>query len=480
MSESAERRLKRVQEQFNTVAAVPRPLSLWPTAAAAGASDALVSVRPSAKRAVIVLGARTAFAKSFTDLRKNDAISLGVSAVQGVLQKAKLDPSHVDQLIMGNVVVMTAAPNLAREIVIDLNLPRKIPGTTVSVACLSGLEAIAQAVLFIEHGDSDVVIAGGSDSLSNGELTMPRKFTQALAKYQMGGGNKKGYAGFMELLKEAGPPNTWMPTPNSIAERSTGKTMGYHADVMAELNQIARQDQDQFAAGSHQKAAKAQKDGKLAQEIVAVQSVMTGKTFTQDNLIRGSSKPEKMAQLPPVFRPAPVGTVTAASSSPLTDGASAVLVMSETKASQLGYPTDIIVRSYAKTAIDPHPQLLIAPVVAIYQALQKAGLQLSDIDLFEIHEAFAAQVLSTIKLLDSQEWCQKVLGISKPVGKIDLNKVNPNGSSIAIGHPFAATGGRLVTSAINELRRTGKHLALISICAAGGIGGVMILERKGK
>jgi len=347
------------------------------------------------------------------------------------------------------------------------------------MACLSGLEAIAQGVLAIEHGDSEVVVAGGSDSLSNPELVMPRRFTQALAFYQMGGGNKKGYQGLKAFLKEAGLPTTWTPQRPAIAERSTGKVMGYHADLMAEINKITRKEQDEFAAASHQKAAKAEKAGYLAQEIVPIKSELTGKDFIKDNLIRGQSDPAKMAQLPPVFRPPPVGTITAASSSPLTDGSSAVLLMSEEKAAKLGYPTDVIMRVYVKTAIDPHPQLLLAPAVGIHRALIRAGLSLSDIDFFEIHEAFAGQVLATLTVLQSKEFAQQVLGISEPVGTIDLKKVNPNGSSISIGHPFAATGGRIVTSAVNHLRRTGLRFALISICAAGGLGGVAILERRG-
>ncbi len=253
--------------------------------------------------------------------------------------------------------------------------------------------------------------------------------------------------------------------------------MGYHADLMAEINKIDKSAQDEFAVRSHNNAAQAIKSGKFASEIVPVING-TGKKVTTDNLIRTNMKIENVSKLNPVFRSNKEhGTVSAASSSALTDGASAVLLMSESKAKQLGYTTDIVLRSYVKTAIEPYPQLLMAPAKAIPAALDKAGLTLDDIDLFELHEAFAAQVLCTIKVLGDAEWCKNNLHRDSAVGVIPVEKLNINGGSLAIGHPFAATGGRLVTSLANELRRSKKRYGLISICAAGGIGGVAILER---
>eukprot|EP00698_Gefionella_okellyi_P013608 TRINITY_DN3737_c0_g1_i2.p1 TRINITY_DN3737_c0_g1~~TRINITY_DN3737_c0_g1_i2.p1 ORF type:complete len:330 (+),score=84.35 TRINITY_DN3737_c0_g1_i2:429-1418(+) len=327
----------------------------------------------------------------------------------------------------------------------------------------------------IERGDAHCIIAGGSDSLSNADLVMPKHVTHALARYQYGG-KTRGAAGIYDLVKELGSPTGWFPQAASIAERSTGKTMGYHADLMAEINAIPRDEQDAFAIGSHTKAAAAQTAGRFKDEIIAVQTP-SGKLVSADNLIRGKQDAGKVAALKPVFRTIG-GTVTAASSSPLTDGASAVLVMSEEKARELGFAADVFMRSFVTTAIDPFPQLLLAPAMAIPRALDAAGLTLDQIDLFEIHEAFAAQVLATLKCLASDEFARTQLGRDKAVGVVPMEKVNPNGSSIAIGHPFAATGGRLVTAAANELRRTGKRYALISICAAGGIGGVAILERS--
>jgi len=431
------------------------------------------------RRCVIVTGVRTPFVKSFSSLIDVDSIGLSVAAISGLLTKTKLDPHLIDSIIMGNVVVTSAAPNLARESILDLKLPRHIPGTTVSMACLSGLEAIAIASNAIETNNGDIILAGGSDSLSNGELSMPRKATRALGKYQMGGGNKKGWSGLREAISEAGglSPSNWIPVPNSIAERSTGKTMGYHADLMAEINKIAREKQDEFAVRSHKNAAAAQKKGFFKDEVVPV---INGKkqTVDKDSLIRESMDVKKVSQLPPAFRPVSLhGTVNAASSSALTDGASACLLMSEEKAKELGYPTDVSIKAYIKTAIEPYPQLLLAPAIAIPRCLDKAGLTLDDIDLFEIHEAFAAQVLATIHCLKDPHFCKNVLKRDSIVGEIPMNKVNLNGGSLAIGHPFAATGGRLVASLTQSLRRTKKRYGLISICAAGGLGGVAILER---
>ncbi|GAB5354852.1 hypothetical protein AAMO2058_000155000 [Amorphochlora amoebiformis] len=431
----------------------------------------------SARTAVIVDGARTPFVKSFGGLMRSDSIALACSAVKGLIGKSKINPNIIDQVIMGNVVVNSNAPNVARELIIDLKLPAKIPGTTVSIACLSGLEAIYQGICQVEHGDATVVIAGGSDSLSSGQMSLPRNLTLALGKYSMGGGNKKGlYGGLSELLSIAGPPSKWAPKAPAIAERSTGKTMGFHADLMAEINQISRKDQDKFAISSHEKAMKARKI--LEKEIVPV--LTEGKHIKKDDLIRDKINPQKVARLKPAFRSEKHhGTVNAASSSALTDGASAVLIMEEERAAALGYPTDVVCRAYVKTAVEPYPQLLLAPAVAIPRCLEKAGLGLDDIDFFEIHEAFSAQVLATLKVLESKAFAKAFLKRDTPVGSIPLNKVNLLGGSIAIGHPFAATGGRLVTTTANHLRRTGKRYALISICAAGGIGGVMILERRG-
>lgn len=436
--------------------------------------------------AVIVDGCRTPFAKSFGKLMHYNSIALGVAAVKGLLDKTQLDPRMVDEVIFGNVVLNTSAGNIAREIVFDAALPRSIPAVTVVLQCLTGLECVGQAVSSIEHGDAHCIIAGGSDSTSQAELPLPQKLITAAGKYSMGGGNKH-WGGLLTMLSEAGSPLGWIPSKPAIAERVTGHTMGYHADVLAEIWGVPAEEQNEFALRSHTNAYRAVRDGIRQTEIVSMTG-NDGSTLATDDLVRSNMSEAALRKLKPCFRkpgdhdPAvtqalgEAGTINPASSSALTDGASAVLVMSRSRAGQLGYPTDIIVRAYAKAAIEPVPALLWAPALAIPKALQKAGLTLDDIDVFEIHEAFAAQVLATLRCLASAEFAKEHLNQDDPVGIVPMEKINPTGGSLAIGHPFAATGGRLVGALASTLRRTRKRFGLISVCAAGGIGGVMILE----
>ena len=345
------------------------------------------------RRAVLVHGARTPFVKSFGELYKTDSLGLGVAAVEGLLDKTKLDPQHIDNIIWGNVVLQTTAPNLAREIIIDLNLPKHIVAHMTSQACASGLNAISQAVTLVEAGHADCVVAGGSDSLSCAELPLPRNAAHGLAMSFVYAPKKWS---MMQRIKNFGKmagwnPAGWMPKPPAVAERSTGKTMGYHADLMAELNAVGRPEQEAFALRSHERAGAAAQKGYLAEEIHATAS--NGKTVTADNLIQADTEAMrgKMPSLKPAFRK-DVGTVTAATASALTDGGSCVLVMSEEKALELGYPIDLSLKAWQFSGIDPYPQLLMAPALAIPTCLEKAGLEAGDIDVWEIHEAFAAQV----------------------------------------------------------------------------------------
>lgn len=431
-------------------------------------------------KAVFVTGSRTPFTKAFGSLIKVDTVGLATASVSGLIRNSKLDPNEIDHIVWGNVVLQGSAHNCAREIVIDLNLPRKITANSTSMACASGLNAMSQAVMMIESGLAEVVIAGGSDSMSNAEVPLPRNVTYGLMAMQ-----KKGVGAF---FKEAGyNPKKWFPTGLALAERSTGKTMGWHSDVMAEMNSVSREEQELFAVASHRHAAEAEARGYFKDEIVPVETEKKGKPVLveKDEYIQHDTQKmhQKMPSLKTVFRKPPKGTITAATSSPLTDGGSAMLFMSEEKAKKLGYPTDITVKSWQWSGIDPYPQLLLAPVLGWGPCLKRAGLTTKDIDLFEIHEAFAAQVLATIKCLRSPDFFERYTGSKDNVvmsEDLDFSKLNVNGSSLALGHPFAATGGRIVTSLANELRRSGKRHGLISICAAGGLGGVAVLEHTPK
>jgi acetyl-CoA acyltransferase len=267
------------------------------------------------------------------------------------------------------------------------------------------------------------------------------------------------------------------PVAPSITETSTGLSMGQSAELMAKLNDISRVDQDAWALGSHRKAAAAWADGRMAEEVAPVYVVTNGgRAVVRDNHIRADTSADKLAQLRPVFD-RQYGTVTAGNSSPLTDGAASVLVMSAERAQALGLRAKAFVRAYAYAAVDPAGQLLIGPAYAIPMALDRAGLKLSDIDVVEMHEAFAAQVLSTLQKLESKTFAEEELGRSEAVGCIDPSRINLRGGSIALGHPFGATGARCVATLVNEMERRSAQFGLVSVCAAGGVGVAIVLER---
>jgi acetyl-CoA acyltransferase len=270
-------------------------------------------------------------------------------------------------------------------------------------------------------------------------------------------------------------PKDLMPITPAIAEPTTGETMGESAEKMAKINHIAREDQDQFALRSHRLAHAGTADGRLTSEIMAVWPPPKFAPVVSDNGIRDDTTIEKLRELKPVFDRR-YGTVTAGNSSPLTDGAAAVLLMSEEKANALGMTPIAFIRSYAYAALDPGEQLLMAPVLAAPVALARAGLSLQDIDLVEMHEAFAAQVLSNLRGLDSPEWAERA-GFRQPVGEVDRARLNVMGGSIALGHPFGATGARITTTLANELARRGGQFGLMTVCAAGGLGFAMVIER---
>jgi acetyl-CoA acyltransferase len=361
--------------------------------------------------------------------------------------------------------------NIGREIILDLGLPTSIDGMTVTRACASGLQAITSAVSAIENGDADVVIAGGSDSTSNAPITFPTKVTRTLAPLALSG--KATPQDVLGALAQLMPLSEILPRQPRVAERTTGEVMGESAERMAQRNEISRQAQDELALRSHQRAARAIATGVFDDEITKLQ---TPHGYVHvDTLVRADTSLEKLAKLKPVF--AKGGTITAGNATALTDGAAAVVVMSEEKARALGYTPLAAFRSWSYVGVDPADQLLIGPAIAVPKALEKAGLSLSDIDVVDMHEAFAAQVLSVLKMLGSQAFARERLGRDRAVGEIDPDKMNIFGGSIAIGHPFAATGARIVTTLANELHRSGKQTALLGICAAGGLGTAAVLER---
>jgi acetyl-CoA acyltransferase len=422
------------------------------------------------RRVAIVAGLRTPFARAGTTLKTLSAIDLGKRCVAELIQRSEIDGTVVDAVIYGTVVASVLAPNIAREVSLLPMLPKGVQAYTVSRACASANQAITDAADQIALGYADVIIAGGAESLSNVPILHSRGMTNAL----MAASRAKSFAGRVRALAKVRPRDLVPITP-AIAEPSTGETMGESAEKMAKINGIPRADQDHFALRSHRLAAAGTEDGRLTAEIMPVYVPPSFDAMTSDNGIRADSSMEALRALRPVFD-RKYGTVTAGNSSPLTDGASAVLLMSEERARDLGYTPMAFIRSYAYAALDPGEQLLMGPVLAAPVALQRAGLRLAQMDLIEMHEAFAAQVLCNLHGFESRAWAERA-GFSEPVGEIDRSRLNVMGGSIAIGHPFGATGGRILTTLCNELARRGGQFGLMTVCAAGGMGHAMVIER---
>jgi acetyl-CoA acyltransferase len=424
-------------------------------------------------RVAVVRGLRTPFAKSGTHYAHLSALDLGKLVVAELVQRSGVDPNTIQELVFGNVIPSVKAPNIAREIVLGTGLPRKVPGYTVSKACASSNQAITSAADMIFRGYADIVVAGGSESLSDIPILFSKNFADALVSSS----KQKSVGGKLGSFRKIRPKDL-APEAPALAESTTGLTMGESAEKMAKENGITREAQDKFALQSHHRAAEATASGRFKEEVMTV-LVPPGydDIVETDNLIRGDSTLEAMAKLRPVFD-RKYGTITAANASPLTDGAAAVLLMSEDKAKALGVKPIGFIKSYAYAATDPFGQLLQGPVFALPVALDRAKIALKDIGVIEMHEAFAAQVLSNIQWIGSRKIAQERLGRSEPIGDIDPEKINRTGGSIALGHPFGATGARIVTTVCNELQHTGQQYGLVTVCAAGGMGVAMVLERE--
>jgi acetyl-CoA acyltransferase len=422
------------------------------------------------RRVAIVAGLRTPFARSGTTLKALSAIELGKRVVAELIQRSEVDGKLVDAVVYGTVVPSVLAPNIAREVSLLPMLPKGVQSFTVSRACASANQAITDAADQIALGHAEVVIAGGAESLSNVPILHSRGMSDAL----VAASRAKSFGGRVRALARVRPRDLVPITP-AIAEPSTGESMGESAEKMAKINGIPRADQDHFALRSHRLAAAGTEDGRLTAEIAPLFVPPAFDPMTSDNGIRSDSTMEQLRALKPVFD-RKYGTVTAGNASPLTDGASAILLMSEERAKELGYVPMAYIRSYSYAALDPGEQLLMGPVLAAPVALERAGLDLQDIDLIEMHEAFAAQVLCNLHGFESKAWAERA-GYSKPVGEVDRAKLNVMGGSISIGHPFGATGGRILTTLCNELARRDGQFGLMTVCAAGGMGHAMVIER---
>lgn len=423
------------------------------------------------RRVVVVDGRRTPFLRSGTAFADLTAYDLGRSAVAGLLHKTAIDPALVDVLIMGTVIADPNTSNVAREVGLACGLPPSCPAYTVTVACVSANLAFLDAVNYVALGMADVAIAGGTETLSDAPIRVSRTIRKRLMAAQ----KAKGLFGVLKHMKGV-KLRDLAPEVPAIADFSTGLSMGQNGERLAKRLGIVREAQDVYALTSHRRAAKAAADGRFEDQIVPVMVPPRMETVTADNGIRGDSTSEKLASLRPAFD-RKFGTLTAANSSYLTDGASAVLVMSEEKARELGVKPLASVVSYATTAMDPLEELLLGPAFAVPAALDGAGLTLEQVEVLEFHEAFAAQMLAVIKLLGDDAFARERLGREKAVGAVDMDRLNAWGGSLSIGHPFGATGGRLVTTCCRRMEREGARYGLVAACAAGAVGNAIVLER---
>lgn len=429
-------------------------------------------IMPSNERVAVVAGLRIPFARQGTYYKTTSAIDLGRMVVRELLARTNIDVNSVERLVFGQVVVLPKAPNIAREVVLGTDLPVTCDAFSVSRACATSFQSVSTVCDAIQLGDIEIGIAGGADSSS----VLPIGFNEKMALKLVALSKARSTGARLKVLKGIRLKDL-TPVPPAIAEFSTNLRMGDSAEQMAKDHGIKREDQDKLALRSHQLAHQAWEDGKLDAEVIAAYAEPYQDVLIRDENIRADSTLEKLAKLKPAFD-RKYGTVTAANSTPLTDGASALLLMKESVAKSLGYDPLGYIRQYAFSANTVDRDLLMGPTQVSAKLLERAGMNLSDLTLIDMHEAFAAQTLANVQAFASSAYSEKFLGGSKRLGEIDMDKFNVLGGSLAYGHPFAATGGRIITQTINELKRRGGGIALTTACAAGGLGAAMLVEAE--
>lgn len=413
----------------------------------------------SDRRVAVVAGARTPFARIGGALATHTALDLSVHAVDGLLGRSEIDPDAVDQLVWGIVAVDPRVPHLAREVAFASRLAASTRSVTVTDNCITSITGIEAVATAIASGRAETGIAGGAESMSNPAMVVSRNLASRLVDFD----RARGTAERLKTLAHIRPGDL-VPRSPSVTEPSTGLTMGEHCEIMVKDWGIPRIDQDEIALRSQMRAAAATEDGRLPAEIVPMEGL------DHDPIIRAGTTLEKLSTLPPVFDRSPAGTLSAGNSSPLTDGAAAVLLMSEERAGALGAEPLAYLRAVEFASIDPADGLLMGPGVAVPRILERTGLDLDEIDLVEMHEAFGGQVACNLAAWE-RGWKERA------IGTVDPDRLNVNGSSIAVGHPFAATGARIVTTLANEMARREARLGLVSVCGAGATAAALVLER---
>jgi acetyl-CoA C-acetyltransferase/acetyl-CoA acyltransferase len=437
---------------------------------------ALISIQngESMPEAVIIGGVRTPFVKAGGPMRFVPAQELGRLATRELLYRLELAPSAVDELIAGNVASPIDAANVGRVIALNAGIPQDRVAHTVSRNCASGFECVTQAVERVRAGLARTVVAVGVDSMSNVPVCWSRRLTEHLWQFT------RARSSFAKLMVLAGVrPRDLAPeigVKSGLTDPVSGLMMGETAEKIAREMHISREEQDSFALTSHQKAAAAWSAGRLADEVLCVYPEPDLKPIAQDIGPRADQSMEALGRLKPYFDPK-YGSVTVGNSCQVTDGAAAVLVMEEAAARAAGYRPLGRIRSYAYAGCDP-ARMGLGPVFATARALAAAKLQLADMDLVELNEAFAAQLLGCLRAFRSTEFAQNYLGTSRPMGDIDLERLNVNGGAIALGHPVGATGTRLVLTLLRELQQRNQSLGLATLCVGGGQGGAIVVERN--
>ncbi|MDP1835716.1 MAG: thiolase family protein [Chlamydiales bacterium] len=423
-----------------------------------------------ADRIAVVEGVRTPFCRSgglFADLEADD---LGAYAVREVLARSGLRPDEVDEVIFGNVMTPVHAANPARVIAMKGGLAQSTPAVTVSRNCASGVESIAQACNKIRLGQAKIMIAGGAESMSH----FPILFPDSMRRWMMGYGKSKSLWQKLKSILSI-RPSFFKPHIAGMTDPLCGLNMGQTAEVLVREFAVSRDEADRFALASQQRAARAKAAGRLEDEIVPLPLPPKYKAIQQfDDGIRENQTIQALQALPPVFDRLS-GTVTAGNSSQLTDGAGAVLLMPEAEAKARGLKPLGYIRNYAAAALQPS-RMGLGPAFAVSKLLEVTGLALDDFDLIEINEAFAAQVLAVMKAMASTSFAQKELGRDTAVGEINPDILNVNGGAIALGHPLAASGTRLVITILKELKRRGSSLGLVTMCVGGGQGQAVAVE----
>lgn len=421
-------------------------------------------------RVAVVAGLRTPFAKERTAFKSLPARDLGKMVVAELLQRTDLDAGQVERVVYGQVIPTPRAPNIAREVVLGTGMRESVDAYSVSRACATSYQSTTDIAESIMAGQIVCGISGGAESASDVPITVSKRLADALVA-----ANKAPNLGGRLLAFKGVRFNDIVPVPPALREPSSDYSMGEAAEKMAKENGIEREAQDELSHRSHMKASQAWDEGFFDDHVMHAYVPPSFEAFVRDNLVRSGSTLEGYRNLRPVFDRR-YGTVTAGNSSPLTDGASALVLMREDKAKAEGYAPLGYIRSYAYAALDPNWQMLMGPAFASPTALDRAGLDLGDIDVIDMHEAFAAQVLSNTRAFESRAFARDYLGRRQAVGEINWDRLNTNGGSISLGHPFAATGARQIMQALKELKRTGGQFALCTACAAGGLGAAMVLE----